>query len=431
MKSVLLCNSSAAEIELLRVALGNKFAVHSMTSWKPGAIDLGGMSAVLVDSNFTDNQGLDFIMEVNAFAHLPVLIVTPPDDPHCAIEARRIGVFNYLVKTERLYSVLEMALTEAVEKFNDGEETKRVVLAQRQRITDLEKEIARLKQSGQTASLPAPQPADKNRQLLAGIVERLKKGEVNLPSYPETSVKLSRLMRDQAGIGQVARMLEADVAISAKLISVSNSARYRGVKPNKTAEQAISVLGLSMTKNYVDLIANRALYVVKNPKYMPRLRTLWEHSVACAHASRAMAELGRIEEPDEVFTMGMLHDIGKLLLTQVTAEMEADGTFDTPLDDAELDAFLQQHHGFFGGKLLEIWKLPKKHAEAARYHDNLDTAPAISRELLAVHLGNLLAKKIGFGKFEPNVWEIEAPKSATPLKIDLNQLAVVAKEIVT
>jgi HD-like signal output (HDOD) protein len=388
------------------------------------------MKAIVVDANFTDLQGLDFIAEVNADSHLPVLIITPPDDPHCAIEALRIGVFNYLVKTDRIYSVLETALVEATEKFNDDDELKRVIIAQKQRAAELERELARLKQPASTSGPAHPDAsADNNRRLFATIDGRLRKGEVNLPSYPESSMKLARLMRDQAGIGPVARMLEGDVAIAAKLIGISNSARYRGLKANSTAEQAISVLGLSTTKNYVDLIANRALYVVRNPRYLPILRELWEHSVACAHASKAVADLARIEASDEVFSMGMLHDIGKLLLTQVIAEMEAENPSMKPLEDDELMNFLQAHHGHFGRKLLEIWKLPATHADAAQYHESLEAAPAVTRELFAVHLGNLLAKKIGYGHFSQETWDAEAAGSAAHLKIDLQKLVSVEKDL--
>ncbi len=430
MKNVLICNSSPAEVNLLRVALGRKFAVHSLTSWKPGSADVSDMKAIVVDANFTDLQGLDFIAEVNAGSHLPVLIITPPDDPHCAIAALRIGVFNYLVKTDRIYSVLEMALVEATEKFNDDDELKRVIIAQKQRAAELERELARLKdtQSAATPAAPEPPPGD-HQKLFDTINGRLSRGEVNLPSYPESSMKLAHLMRNQAGIGPVARMLEGDVAIAAKLIGISNSARYRGLKANSTAEQAISVLGLSTTKNYVDLIANRALYVVRNPRYLPVLRELWEHSVACAHASKAVADLARIEASDEVFSMGMLHDIGKLLLTQIISEIEAENTSMKPLEENELMAFLQEHHGYFGRKLLEIWKLPPMHADAAQYHEALDAAPALTKELFAVHLGNLLAKKIGYGTFSQEVWDAEIPASAAHLKIDLQKLASVEKDI--
>lgn len=429
MKRVLICNSSANEVRLLRHSLERKFKVHVMSSWSSGKIDLTDMEAVIVDTNFTEEQGLDFIMEVNAAMHLPVLIITPPDDPHCAIEARRIGVFNYLVKTESLYSVIEIALMEAIEKFNDLEELKRTAVAQRNRIADLEREIVKLKSVAPSDRSTPAQAEDKKRTLLKAIVERLSKGEINLPVYPKACAKLSQQLRDQVGIGEIARTLEDDVAIAAKLIGVSNSARYMSPKPNQNIEQAISVLGLWTTKNYVDLIVSRGFYAAKIPRFQAALNDLWEHSVACAHAAHAIAELGNIGEADDVFTMGLLHDIGRLLLIQSVAEVELHNKEQTPLDDAELSEFLRQNSKFFGKKLLEIWKLPKSCIDAAQYNEAPDSAPAITKGLLSVHLGNLMAKKIGYGTFDQALWNAQAPRSAAILGIDLEALVSMEKDI--
>lgn len=110
MKQLLICNSNADEIEPLCAALRTKFSVWSSLSWDREPIDFGAIDAVILDSNFTPAQGLDFLMEVASSAHVPILLVTPPDDPQCAIEGRRSGAFNYLIKTERMHEVIEIAV---------------------------------------------------------------------------------------------------------------------------------------------------------------------------------------------------------------------------------------------------------------------------------------------------------------------------------
>ena len=54
---------------------------------------------VLLDCNFTENNGIDCLMDILSRAHVPVLMVTPLDDPQCAIEAMRLGAGNFVVKT--------------------------------------------------------------------------------------------------------------------------------------------------------------------------------------------------------------------------------------------------------------------------------------------------------------------------------------------
>lgn len=127
--------------------------------------------------------------------------------------------------------------------------------------------------------------------------------------------------------------------------------------------------------------------------------------------------------------MGMLHDIGKLMLIQTIAEMEAHDEFATPPDQREIDNLLTQQHGVFGSRLLKVWRLPQLHIDAALYHDALHTAPAVTKELLSVHLGNLLAKKIGYGAFDKAVWDAQAPRSAAQLQITLQELPAIEKEV--
>ena len=89
---------------------------------------------------------------------------------------------------------------------------------------------------------------------------------------------------------------------------------------NKTLEHAIARLGLRVTTQYVEIIANRSLYTAKNKKYAVLLKDLWEHVLSCAHASHILANLLGLQHVDEVFTMALLHDICKLLIIQALAE---------------------------------------------------------------------------------------------------------------
>ena len=57
MKQLLICDRSAVEVEQLRAALETQFSVWSSLSWDPEPIDFGPSDAVILDSNFTLEQG--------------------------------------------------------------------------------------------------------------------------------------------------------------------------------------------------------------------------------------------------------------------------------------------------------------------------------------------------------------------------------------
>lgn len=433
MNRVLVCNSQRGELEAIQEVLQNSYAVHLMSSWDKTPLNLQGVDAIVLDVNFTPAQGLDFLMEVCSNHYIPVLLISPPDDPQCAIEARRIGAFNYCVKTERLHSVLEMAVREMIFAYSDQQELKHTIMALKARIAILEGQLK--EKTTQTSAPPVAAKTQPNSQqqrasMLQEIAKRLNNGEINLPSLPSISYELEELVRQDAGIDAIATLLRKDMAISAKLISVANSPRYGGLRQSSTVEQAINVLGLNTSKEFVDIIANRALYMARNPQYQAILKDLWKHGVACAHASYLIAELAKLSRPREVFFMGLMHDIGKLFLIQVISELQARNVIDPPSSKKSLDDFLEKHHGLFGRKLLEIWKLPSEIAVVAQFHETLEQATTVTRELLAVALGNLLAKRAGYGLYNVKKDDAEVERTAKSIGLEPVHIQKVLKELV-
>lgn len=420
MNRVLICNSHRNELEAIQQLLSNRYTLHSMPSWDHQPVNLEGIDAIVLDVNFTQEQGLDFLMEVCSNHYVPVLFISPPDDPHCAIEARRIGAFNYCIKTPQLDSVLERAIREMIFAHNDQQELKLTIMALKARIAILEEQL-----KVKSASAPAnaakriSSHQTKRASMLQEIAKRLHNGEINLPSFPSISCKLEELMRNDASVSAIVELLRKDMVISAKLISAANSPRYGGIRQSRTIEQAINVLGLNTSKELVDIIANRALYITKDPRYQGFLKALWKHGVASAHASLLIAQQIKLPKPQEVFFMGLMHDIGKLFLIQVISELQTRNVIDPATPKKTLDEFLEKYHGPFGRKLLEIWKLPQEIAIVAQFHEALEQAPSISRELLSVALGNLLAKRAGYGSYNTSKDDAGIERIAQSIGLDL------------
>jgi len=422
MDQVLICNSERDEIDLIQAAIGTKFTLRSMTFWDEEPLELKGIDAILLDTNFTETHGFDFLMEVCGNSVVPVLLITAPDEPRSAIEARRIGAFNYCVKTDKLYTVLEIALREMIFASNDLLELKRTILAQKARIAELELQLSAGNgdiAAARSSDEVSPDSKQKRAPILQEIATRLKSGEINLPAFPSISIELDKLVQNDATVEEIAALLKKDMTVSAKLISAANSPCYGGIRQSATVEQAISVLGLSTAKELVDVIANRSLYTVCDPKYQNELNDLWQHGLACAQASRLIAESAKLAKPGEVFFAGLLHDIGKLLLLQIISELQTKNAVDPNVSKDSLDEFIFKHHGVFGRKLIEKWKLPSPVAQIAQYHQSIDQAPTVSHELRAVYLGNLLAKRAGYGTYKAEKDNDQVINSAKPLGLDM------------
>ncbi len=419
---VLLCSGNTAEFARIEGILKQRNAVQTIGVWKARSIDFQSVDAVILDASFAPDKGTEFITELYSSLARPLLFISAPDDPLSAIEAQRLGVSNFLVKSDKIYEVLELALCEAVRSFK----THTPIASLRAHITDLEAQVERLSIDPPSrltsARVSAPEPHDaaaRRRDLLTTIVDRLSRGEVNLPAYPELSRRLDQLIEDSQSVDHIAKLLKQDTAIAAKLISISNSAYYRrGNRENRTVEHAIAVLGLDVTLNHVTLIANRALYTVRNPRLQPMLADLWRHGTAVAYLSRWIAAGTGFASLNEAFAMGLFHDIGKLFLIQAVAQLEDGGAFKVAYPIILLPQFLETNHGVFGTTLLEIWKLPASYGEVAQFHATPDGAPAESLGPRIVHLADLLAAKAGIGDDDESPVEDQIPAAADSLNID-------------
>jgi HD-like signal output (HDOD) protein len=433
---ILLCSGNTAEIARIEGILKRRHTVQTLTVWKARSIDLQSVDAVILDTSFTRDKGMEFLRELYSSLPRPLLFISEPDDPLSAIEAQRLGVPDFLVRIDRMYEVLELALCEAVRSFKTKQNAQRPIASLRTHVTDLEAEVERLSDSSlrlTSSQVSAPAPHDaatRRRDLLGTLVDRLNRGEVNLPSYPEMSRRLDHLIDSSRSVDQIAKLLKQDTAIAAKLISISNSAYYRrGSRENRTVEHAIAVLGLDATLNHVTLISNRALYTVRNSRLQPLLGRLWRHGTAVAYLSRWIAAGAGFESLNEAFAMGLFHDIGKLFLIHAVAQLEDGGAFEESYPIDSLPQFLEINHGVFGAELLKIWKLPARYGEVAQFHAMPDKASADSLGSRIVYLADLLAEKAGIGDDYGSPDENKIPAAAYAINIDLSTLDTMVESL--
>ncbi len=90
MNTVLIANSDPSEAEAIHQRLSRdfliRFAANNASLQEEAECDL-----ILLDANFTELQGIDFLMEAIATIGCPVLFVTPPEDIKCAIESTHMA----------------------------------------------------------------------------------------------------------------------------------------------------------------------------------------------------------------------------------------------------------------------------------------------------------------------------------------------------
>lgn len=222
------------------------------------------------------------------------------------------------------------------------------------------------------------------------------------PALPGGAAAAVRLLQDpEADPREIVRELERDVALSANVLRVANSASYGGSRRVATVRDALGRLGQARVFQIVVAVAIGPTAGRPVKGYDLSAGKLWEHSLAVAVGTGPIArELG-IEEPRDLFVAGLLHDVGKILLgnfveVDVAALLELTARERIPFVEAER-RLLGVDHAEVGAALLEQWGLPDSIVEACRWHHDPEQAPAVSLAVDVVHLSDALSLAAGIG----------------------------------
>ncbi len=437
-KPILIANGDVLEAKALAAALASQFPTEPVSDLAALRRNAKSAGAVVLDTNFSASQGVDSLLELLALAQLPVLMITPPEDAACAIKALRYGATSYLVKTGTYVELLPMALREAIERA-DGLLSLKVQLAElRSRNTDLEKRLTntnRIKRANTTTqiinkrSVTAVRQVESHLPLEEMLVVRLRSGNMQLPAYPLVAMKLRQIMNAEVGMSEVAQLLSQDAAISVKLLRAANAAQYSNLRKVETIDGAVGRIGMNMTCNIAELVTNRSLYATRNATYRTMLDDLWLHSVASAHASEIIARQIGKGSWEKMFSIGLLHDVGKLALLQAVAQSDPEGKRLGGEDNCNsFGAFLEANHVKCGVSLMQQWNFHQDFHTAARYHEDLSGADKTFRTLLIVHLANLVAHAIGYGSVMQTPDELDQAPSKKLLFSEEMDLTPIAEE---
>lgn len=224
-----------------------------------------------------------------------------------------------------------------------------------------------------------------------------------IATLPEVTANIIQVVEDpRSSAKDLHNIIKNDIALSAKILKVVNSAFYGLPRQVGSVDRAIVLLGLSTVKNIA--IATSISKLFKGQRLSTRFsaRDLWRHSLACGVFCKMIAKERGIENCDEVFVAGLMHDLGiivemQVFPTQLARVIDEAKTKGLPLCEAELAVFGADHQAF-GTALAVKWKFPHLFQLATGYHhDPLKTSPQHRDVAAAVHVADILAAVKGLG----------------------------------
>jgi putative nucleotidyltransferase with HDIG domain len=191
-----------------------------------------------------------------------------------------------------------------------------------------------------------------------------------------------------------------DPALTALVLRMCNSAFYGGSSPVLDLRDAVARLGFTTISRIVAAAsAGRALGRSQRGYGLDE-GELWQHSITTAVAAQVIARAHHLDE-SLAFTAGLLHDLGKIVLS-ASLEQRYDDLITDVEEHQQALAEAEQHllgvnHAQVGGRLLDRWKFPAPLVSAVWFHHQPEGAGPHGQLAACVYLANMTAYFLGHG----------------------------------
>ena len=234
------------------------------------------------------------------------------------------------------------------------------------------KETAKDKKKQLTEDKQPFDAAELKQQVLSSVKD--------LPPMPQVAEKAKKLTADpNISFSDLASLIETDQAIVARVLKMANSAFYGAVGKIASVKQASVVLGLKTLNELLSLACASELLSKSLKGYGLKPDQMWKHSLAVAAGSRFISEKVFPLKADDVFSAGLIHDVGKLILDPYVFERKK--IFDKALKKNKKSWFAAERdvlgfdHSETGSAVCQMWRIPREVTTAIRYHHEPSLSP--------------------------------------------------------
>ncbi len=243
-------------------------------------------------------------------------------------------------------------------------------------------------------------------------------GASALPSVPRLYAQLTELLSSgNAGAADIARIVETDIAMAAKVLQLANSAYFGRRSPISRVSDAVAYLGVETLRALVLHTEAASEFRIDRSISGFELETLQRHCSRVARVAAALAVQSGAGGSESAFTAGLLHDIGLLILAAQDGKGLAELIATAREQERPLHLVERERHGIthadIGAHLLALWGLPHEVTEAVAGHHGNEWLKLPFDAVSATYVANILVE------------ELEAallPDLAPPSRLDLDYL---------
>jgi putative nucleotidyltransferase with HDIG domain len=231
---------------------------------------------------------------------------------------------------------------------------------------------------------------------ISGVTNMIVEQVNALPYFPENIVKIQNMLSDpKSDMMEIAGRISTDPVITADILKIVNSAQYITTKKSNSISDAVKILGISGIRNL--------LYSYGSQKILgddtDEKKNLWKHCYKTAYFAFNLVKNFYHDKSsiEDIYLSGMLHDMGKLVLTAVHPDLVDKmkafcETKNIPSITIE-DVRSGMNHAEVGALVAEKWNFPENLVAAIRFHHSPDNAPVKYRLIVdSVYLANMLCE---------------------------------------
>jgi len=251
------------------------------------------------------------------------------------------------------------------------------------------------------------------------IVE-LVKGVGDLVTLPDVFIRINQLVENPDSTSDdIAKAVSQDPSFTVRLLRVANSPFYGFSSTVETVSRAVTLIGTSQIRNLA-LSTSVSRTFAGLPNELVSMDNFWHHSLYCALVARILSKRVSKSDPEAVFTAGLLHDIGELVIfNRLPAQAKEalllvlDSGDELPVYEAERQT-MGFDHAQVGGELARQWHLPPLLIDCIAFHHDIQQAQQCPRETAIVHIANILAlmaevdtlDQDDVSPIDPQAWEM-------------------------
>jgi len=217
----------------------------------------------------------------------------------------------------------------------------------------------------------------------------------DLPTLPTILFEVNRLLEDiNTSAKKLSDTIGKDQSMVVKILRLVNSAFYGFRSKISDISNAVVLLGFNTVRNSIISVSIIKAFSGKNDLKGFDITGFWKHSIAVAVTSKRLAEKCRVEAPDNCFVAGLIHDIGKLILSQyfqdlftkvwITSQKENLAFYEAEKKEISVK------HPMIGSFLAKKWQFPDYLVDTVKCHHAVRKTVSNYELLLIVHAADTI-----------------------------------------